>query len=65
MWVAENSVIHVDRSEKSVIHMDWTARPTQMTEFSNCTEDPMLLMNIEFWGSGFSPSKMVHEFGLL
>jgi hypothetical protein len=26
MLVTENSVIHVDRSEKSVIHIDWTAR---------------------------------------
>jgi hypothetical protein len=35
MWVAENSVIHVDRSEKSSIHIDWAARPTWMTEFSS------------------------------
>jgi hypothetical protein len=32
MRVTENSVIHVDRLEKSVIHIDWAARPTWMTE---------------------------------
>jgi hypothetical protein len=35
MQVTEISVIHVDRSEKSVIHIDWAARPTWMTEFSS------------------------------
>jgi hypothetical protein len=35
MRVAENSVIQEDRSEKSVIHIDWSARPTWMTEFSS------------------------------
>jgi hypothetical protein len=31
----EHSVINVDRSEKSVIHIDWATRPTSMTEFSS------------------------------
>jgi hypothetical protein len=35
MWVTENSVIHEDRSEKSVIHIDGAARPTWITEFSS------------------------------
>jgi hypothetical protein len=34
MWVTENSVIHIDRSEKSVIHIDWAARPPWVMEFS-------------------------------
>jgi hypothetical protein len=35
MRVTENSGVHVDRWEKSIIHRDWAARPTWMTEFAN------------------------------
>jgi hypothetical protein len=34
MWVTENSVIHIEWLEKSVINIDRTARSTWKTEFS-------------------------------
>jgi hypothetical protein len=34
MFVAENSVIHMERSEKSLIHLDRAAESMWMTEFS-------------------------------
>jgi hypothetical protein len=34
LWVTENSVIHIVRSEKSVINIDWDAPSTWITEFS-------------------------------
>jgi hypothetical protein len=33
MRVTENSFIHIDSSKKSVIHIDWAAWPTCMSEF--------------------------------
>jgi hypothetical protein len=35
MRVMENSIIHLGRSGKSAIHIDWAAGPTWMTEFSS------------------------------
>jgi hypothetical protein len=43
MWTTANSVIHIEKTEKSVIHLDWAARPAWMAEFSS-THNPHLFL---------------------
>jgi hypothetical protein len=56
MYVTKNSFIHIERSEKSVIHIDRAAESMWMTEFS---------VTYMFWSCvtlGFSNSVYIPSF---
>jgi hypothetical protein len=52
--MTENSVIYIDRSEKSAIHIDWASLPTWLTEFSMQRPHDVLLCHAWFLNQFYS-----------